>query len=100
MRSHSRPHRKCSIVILCMPMESWTLRLIRQCRNRIAIQSGKGRHHLTEMCTHRRPKTPRKILITSFGEVSCLVAIAFAKNSPKVNVTASKQVPGREELGS
>ena len=27
---HVRPRKKCSVIILCMPMESWALHLFRQ----------------------------------------------------------------------
>ena len=82
-----------------MRMESWTLSLIRQFRNRVTIQSRiRKTPSLTEMCAHRRSKTPRKILTTSLFwiKVFCLVAITFA--SPKVSVTANEQFPRREEM--
>ena len=44
IRSHFRPHQRCSVTILCMPMENWTLSLFRQCQNRVAKQARTGRH--------------------------------------------------------
>ena len=49
-------------LLLCMAMESWTLRF---CQNRITeylyLREWKA-PRLTETCTHQRPKIPKKIV--------------------------------------
>ena len=80
VRPHFRPHWKCSVIILCMPMESWSLSLFRQCQNRLAKEYSLRKRNvpsLTEICTHERPKTLRKIATTIFGELMfCLWLIS------------------------
>ena len=61
--SHSRPHKKCSVINLGMPMESWTLSLIRQCQNRVTIQHNTVKKtktpSLTESLKRREQYLPR-----------------------------------------
>ena len=63
-------------LLLCMSMESWTLGFlffIRNCRNRVAKYFVEWKvPGLTEICTNQRPKMPRKVVTTSFGE-KCFV---------------------------
>ena len=85
-----------------MPMESWTLGFlffIRKCRNTVAKYFVEWRvPGLTEVCTNQRPKMPRKVVTTGFGEkMFCLVAITYT--SPKVSVTVNKRVPSKKREG-
>ena len=61
------------------------------------MQSGKGTPSSTEMCSHQRPKLPKKYQLRGLEKIFCLIAITSA--SPKVGVTASKLVPTKERWG-
>ena len=72
--------------------------LIRKCRNRVAKYFMEWRAPgLTEICINQRPEMPRKVVTTSQWRKMFFFLVAITYTSPKVSVTANRQVPRKEE---